>query len=258
MLFAELAQTSVAVAETRARSAKIDLLATCLGGLRPDEVPAAMRFLSGTLPRIGVGWAALRDLPTPAAVATLEILDVDRALERIASTSGRGSQATRRRALEEVFALATEPEQRFLRGILHGELRQGALEGVMVEAVARAAEVPAAAVRRALMLAGELPPVAGAAFAEGAEGLARFRLEVLRPVKPMLAQTAEDVATAIDRTGRRGGGVEARRRAAAGAPPRRRGARVHEEPRRRHRPRAGDRRRGPRVAGRGAWSSTGR
>ena len=201
MLFAELAQTSVAVAETRARSAKIDLLATCLGGLRPEEVPAALMFLSGTLSRIGVGWAALRDLPTPAAVATLEILDVDRALERIASASGRGSQGTRRRALEEVFALATEPEQRFLRGILHGELRQGALEGVMVEAVARAAEVPAAAVRRALMLAGELPPVAGAAFAEGPEGLARFRLEVLRPVKPMLAQTAEDVATAIDRTG---------------------------------------------------------
>ena len=201
MLFAELAQTSVAVAETRARSAKIDLLATCLDGLLSEEVPAALMFLSGTLSRIGVGWAALRDLPPPAAVATLEILDVDRAIERIAAASGRGSQGTRRRVLEEVFALATEPEQRFLRGILHGELRQGALEGVMVEAVARAAEVPAAAVRRALMLAGELPPVAGAAFAEGSQGLARFRLEVLRPVKPMLAQTAEDVATAIDRTG---------------------------------------------------------
>jgi DNA ligase-1 len=201
MLFAELAQTSVAIAETRARSAKIDLLGTCLGELRPDEVPAAVTFLSGTLSRIGVGWAALRDLPTPAAVATLEILDVDRALERIASTSGRGSQENRRRVLHDLFAQATEPEQRFLRAILHGELRQGALEGVMVEAVARAAEVPAADVRRALMLAGELPPVAGAAFAEGAAGLALFRLEVLRPVKPMLAQTAEDVASAIARTG---------------------------------------------------------
>jgi DNA ligase-1 len=201
VLFAELAQTSAAVAETRARSAKIDLLATCLGGLRPQEVPAAAMFLSGTLPRIGVGWATLRDAPTPAAVATLEILDVERALERIASASGRGSQETRRRALEELFAHATEAEQRFLRGILHGELRQGALEGVMVEAVARAAGVPAAAVRRALMLVGELPPVADAAFAEGPEGLVRLRLEVLRPVKPMLAQTADDVATAIDRTG---------------------------------------------------------
>ncbi len=201
MLFDDLARTSAAVAQTRARSEKIGLLATCLAGLRPDEVPAAVTFLSGTLPRIGVGWASLRDLPAPAAVATLDVLAVATALEQIASTSGTGSQEARRRVLEELFAQATEPEQRFLRGILHGELRQGALEGVMVEAVARAAEVPAADVRRALMLAGELPPVAGAAIAEGAAGLALFRLEVLRPVKPMLAQTAEDVATAIERTG---------------------------------------------------------
>jgi DNA ligase-1 len=153
------------------------------------------------MPRIGVGWASLRDLPPPASIASLEILDAHAAFERVASASGRGSQEARRQALEELFSQATEPEQRFLRGILHGELRQGALEGVMVEAVARAAEVPADAVRRALMLAGELPPVSGAAFADGLEGLARFRLEVLRPVKPMLAQTAEDVATAIARTG---------------------------------------------------------
>ena len=201
MLFAELAQTSAAVAETSARSAKVGLLAACLAELDPGEVPAAVTFLSGTLPRIGVGWASLRELPAPAALATLEILDVDRALERIASASGRGSRDVRRQALDGLFALATAPEQQFLRGMLHGELRQGALEGVMVEAVARAADVPAAAVRRALMLAGELPPVAGAAFAEGEAGLARFGLEVLRPVKPMLAQTADDVASAIDRTG---------------------------------------------------------
>jgi len=201
MLFEELARTSEAVGETPSRSAKTEALATCLQGLRPDEVGPAIRFLSGTLPRIGVGWASLRDLPPPAASATLHILDVNATFERVASASGRGSQDTRRRALEELFARATEPEQRFLRGILHGELRQGALEGVMVEAVARAAEVPAAAVRRALMLAGELPPVAASAFAEGSEGLARFGLVVLRPVKPMLAQTADDVATAIDRTG---------------------------------------------------------
>jgi DNA ligase-1 len=153
------------------------------------------------MPRIGVGWASLRDLPAPAAVAALDVLAVATALDRIASTSGTGSQESRRRALHDLFAQASEPEQRFLRAILHGELRQGALEGVMVEAVARAAEVPAAAVRRALMLAGELPAVAGAAFVEGLDGLARFRLEVLRPVKPMLAQTAGDVAAAIERTG---------------------------------------------------------
>jgi DNA ligase-1 len=200
-LLVELARTSAAVAETGARSEKIGLLATCLGGLRADEVPAAVTFLSGTMPRIGVGWASLRDLPPPASAASLEILEVNAVFERVASATGRGSQEARRRALGELFSQATEPEQRFLRGILHGELRQGALEGVMAEAIARAAEVPAAAVRRALMLAGELPPVAGAAFAEGLEGLTRFRLDVLRPVKPMLAQTAEDVASAIDRTG---------------------------------------------------------
>jgi DNA ligase-1 len=201
MLFEGIARTSLAVADTSARSEKIRLLATCLGGLRPDEVSAAVTFLSGTLPRIGVGWASLRDLPAPAAASTLDVLDVAGALDRIASISGTGSQESRRQALRDLFARATEPEQRFLRAMLHAELRQGALEGVMVEAVARAAEVPAPAVRRALMLAGELPSVAGVAFVDGLEGLARFRLEVLRPVKPMLAQTAEDVAAAIERTG---------------------------------------------------------
>ena len=202
MLLEEIARTSSDVAETRARSAKIDRLAECLRGLRPDEVRAAVTFLSGTLPRIGVGWAALRDLPPPATDATFELLDVDAALRRIAAVSGSGSQAERRRELHALFGGATEAEQAFLRGTLHGELRQGALEGIMVDAVARAAGVAAADVRRALMLAGELPAVAEAALSEGTAGLARFRLEVLRPVKPMLAQTADDVAAAIERTGR--------------------------------------------------------
>jgi DNA ligase-1 len=202
VLLEELAQTSNDVAEARARSAKIDRLATCLRGLRPHEVGAAVTFLSGTLPRIGVGWAALRDLPPPVAGATLGLLDVDAALRRIAAASGPGSQEERKRELRALFGLATEAEQRFLHGTLHGELRQGALEGIMVDAVARAAEVPAVDVRRALMLAGELPAVAEAALGQGAAGLARFRLEVLRPVKPMLAQTAGDVVAAIERTGR--------------------------------------------------------
>ena len=247
MLFVELARTSAAVAATRARSEKIGLLATCLGGLR-----AGRGLGRGDVP-VGDDAANRRRLgvaPRPAAaglVATLEILDVNATFERVASASGRGSQETRRRALEELFAQATEPEQRFLRGILHGELRQGALEGVMVEAVARAAEVPAADVRRALMLAGELPPVAGAAFARGPRGP--------RPVPPRGAPPRQADARA-DGRGRRdrdrphrpcGSGVEAGRRAPAGAPPRQRGARVHEEPRGRHRPRAGGRRRGARA-----------
>lgn len=202
MLLEELARTSEAVAASSARSAKIDRLASCLRTLRPAEVRTAVIFLSGTLQRIGVGWASLRDLPAPAATSALELLDVDAALRRVAAASGAGSQEERRRALHALFGRATESEQRFLRGILHGELRQGALEGVMVEAVARAAGVPAAGVRRALMLAGELPAVAEAALGEGRDGLARFHLEVLRPVKPMLARTADDLAAAIEHTGR--------------------------------------------------------
>jgi DNA ligase-1 len=203
MLLDELAQTSAAVAETSARSAKIDLLASCLRRVSPDEVPVAVAYLSGELPHapIRVGWATLRELPGPASASSLELLEVDAALRRVGETVGAGSQALRRGELQALFARAAEAEQRFLSRLLVGELRQGALEGVMVEAVARAAEVPASDVRRALMLRGDLGAVAAAAIAEGRQGLAGFRLEVLRPVKPMLAQTAEDLESALERVG---------------------------------------------------------
>jgi DNA ligase-1 len=202
VLLDELARTSTVVAETSARSGKIDALASTLRRLSPEEVPVAVTYLSGALPRMGVGWASLRDLPAPAdPPPTLELLDVVDAFARLASAAGPGSQAARKRELDALFGRATEPEQRFLRSLMHGELRQGALEGVMVEAVARAAAVPAAQVRRALMLAGDLSPVAAAALTNGTAGLATFGLQVLRPVKPMLAQTAETVAEALERTG---------------------------------------------------------
>ncbi|HEX9121825.1 MAG TPA: ATP-dependent DNA ligase, partial [Actinomycetota bacterium] len=130
---------------------------------------------------------------------TLEVLAVDAALRRIGSTTGAGSQAARKRELADLFGRATEIEQRFLRGLLTGEVRQGALEGVMVEAVARAADVPATAVRRALMVGADLGPVAAAALAEGEDGLARFHLVPLEPIQPMLAQTAEDLDDALER-----------------------------------------------------------
>ena len=202
MLLHEIARTSAAVAETPARLAKIERLAVCLRGLRPEEIPVAVAHLSGVLRQgaIGVGWASLRDLPPPAAgPPTLELLEVDAALERIGTSAGPGSQAIRRRALVELFGRATEPERRFLIGLLQGELRQGALEGVMVEAVARAARVPAPEVRRASMLSGDLGAVAAAAVAEGRDGLARFRLTLFRPVQPMLAQTADDLHDALAR-----------------------------------------------------------
>ena len=204
MLLSEIALASADVAGTSSRLAKIDRLAACLERARPDEVAIAVAYLSGVLPQgtVGVGWASLRARPAPAESASLTLLEVDAAMARLQTISGAGSQAARRAELEALLGRATETEQRLLTGLFLGELRQGALEGVMADAVARAADVPAAAVRRAAMLAGDLPTVAEAAMREGAEGLARFRLTPLRPVAPMLAQTAEDVAGALEKLGR--------------------------------------------------------
>src|SRR5436309_194419 len=202
MLFAEVAAASQAVAGAASRLAKIDLLAVCLRAARPDEVGVAVSYLSGDLPQgtVGVGWAALRHAPAAAEPPPrLELLEVDQALERLKGTTGPGSAAGRRDMLGSLFGRATSQEQSFLRGLMMGELRQGALEGVMVETVARAGGVPARDVRRAAMLAGSLPAVAAALLAEGPPALDRFRLQVLRPVKPMLAQTATDVEDALGR-----------------------------------------------------------
>jgi DNA ligase-1 len=203
VLLADLAHTSENVASDSARSKKIGHLASMVGRLRPEEVRVAVSYLSGVLPQgsIGVGWAALRELPAPATDATLELLEVDAAVERIAGIAGPGSRAARAAELESLFERATEPEQRFLVGLVLGELRQGALEGVMVDAVAKAAAVEPSDLRRAVMLAGDLGEVAEAAIAEGAPGLERFRLRLLQPVQPMLAQTASDVSAALERVG---------------------------------------------------------
>ena len=160
--------------------------------------------LTGSLPRLGVGWASLRELPAPATTETLELLDVAEALDGLGRLGGPGRNRRGSATLRRLFERATEPEQHLLRGVLQGGLRQGALEGVMVEAVARAADLPAADVRRATMLAGGLVEVAQAALAEGSAGLASFRLELFRPVQPMLAQTAADVAEALGRVGTAG------------------------------------------------------
>lgn len=202
MLLEELVRTSAGVAETAGRLAKIELLASILRLLGSEEVPVAVAYLSGELPQgtIGIGWASLRELPEPAPPPpVLELLEVEAALRRIATTTGQGSQAIRRSELAGLFGRATEPERRFLIALLTGELRQGALEGLMVEAVARAARVPASEVRRALMLAGDLGVVAAAAVTTGRDGLGAFRLTLLQPLKPMLAQTAEDVEDALGR-----------------------------------------------------------
>ncbi len=203
MLLAEIAETSDAVASASARLAKIDRLADCLRRLEPHEAAIAVAFLTGELRQrqIGVGYAALRDLPAaaPGVAASLTLTAVDAAFEQIGQQTGPGSQAARRQLLTALFGAATAAETRFLIALLSGELRQGALEGVMVEATARAAAVPAAEVRRALMLRGALGPVAEAALTHGVTGLRAFHLQVGRPLQPMLAQTATSIDQALER-----------------------------------------------------------
>jgi ATP-dependent DNA ligase I len=203
VLLADLVATSAVVAATRSRLAKVAALAECLRRAAPDEIPIVVSYLSGELRqrRTGVGWAALRDLPAPAAAPGIEVAEVDRAFAAIEAASGAGSAALRREFLAALFARATAEEQRFLAMLAGGELRQGALAGIVTDAVAAAAGVDAAAVRRAAMLAGDLPAIAQAALGEGAAGLAAFRLQVGRPVQPMLAKTAPSLEAALAQVG---------------------------------------------------------
>jgi DNA ligase-1 len=201
----ELVDTSRRVAETSGRLAKIERLAALLKQAAPEEIATAIALLSGTprQKRIGVGYAALaaarpaRGADTP----TLELAAVDATLERVAHTTGKGSAQARAGLLRALFARATKEEQDFLFRLLIGELRQGALEGLMTEAVARTAGLEPDRVRRAAMLAGDLASIAHAALTEGVAGLARFQVELFRPIQPMLAQSADNVADALGRLG---------------------------------------------------------
>ncbi|MET7399047.1 ATP-dependent DNA ligase [Dactylosporangium sp. NPDC005572] len=207
MRFASLATASAAVAAASGRNAKIDLLAAALRdlGASGDErtVSAGAAYLSGELRQrtTGVGWASLRDLPPPAAEPSLTVADVDLAFERMSQASGKGSQAVRKGLVSDLFGAATEPERRLLTGVLSGELRQGAQAGLLGEALARAAGLPPAVVRRALLLAGDLKAVAADALVGGPEALAAYRLTVGRPLAPMLAQSAPTAADALAVTG---------------------------------------------------------
>ena len=205
MRLEDLVTTSRRTSETRSRLKKTAALSGLLRQLSPEEIDPAVAWLSGHLRqgRIGLGPAAIRDASpgTAAAEPSLTVGEVDTAFDRIASTSGPGSTSERARQLSALLARATAEEQDFLKWLIYGELRQGALAGQMAEALAAAAEVPADEVRRALMLAGELPSVARAVLLEGRPGLARFRLELFRPLQPMLAQAAGDVSEALERLG---------------------------------------------------------
>ena len=217
MLLSELALTSETVAATSRRGVKIDKIAALLRAASPAEVPVVVAFLSGELlqRQIGVGYAALGELlaepATGLTMPTLTVTETDAVFSAVGAVAGTGTQAGRRRLLADLFGRATAAERGFLTRLLSGELHQGALEGVMIEAVARAAGVPADEVRRAHLLGGSLPAVAAAALTAAGNGpaapadsaasaaLAAFGLEVGRPLRPMLASTATSVAAALER-----------------------------------------------------------
>src|SRR5918994_1914785 len=205
-LFANLVAVSQRVGATAARLAKVRELAACLRAVEPSEIDTAVHYLSGEIPqgRFGIGYATLRKASEQggvASTATLTIADVDRSLAEVAALRGSGSATKRGQALQALFARATRDEQEFLIRLLVGELRQGALEGVMVDAIASAAGVPVQQIRRAAMYAKNLGAVARAALTEGVESLAQFQLEPLSPIAPMLAQTAADVGEALAQFG---------------------------------------------------------
>jgi DNA ligase-1 len=202
VLFAELAAATEDVRAAPGRLAKVERIAAALRALAPEERVAGTMYLAGS-PRqrvLGVGWASLReDPPPPAGAALLAVAEVDAALAEVTALSGAGSVAARRAILRSLLARATASEQAFLRALVLGDIRQGALESAVGDAVAKASGLPVKAVRRALMLRGELGAVASVALAGG--DLAQFRLEVGRPIAPMLASTAPDVEAAIEKTG---------------------------------------------------------
>lgn len=205
MLLLDVATTSSDVSSTSSRLTKVAHIADLLRRAAPDGalVAVIVSWLSGELRQrqIGVGWAALRSRPPAAPHASLTVGGVDATFSDIGAVSGKGAQARRAALLNALFGAATDIEQAFLLRLLGGELRQGALAGIMADAVAKAAGMPAAAVQRAAMLGGDLPAVAAAALSGAPAALDQFTLRVGRPVGPMLAQTATSVADAIERHG---------------------------------------------------------
>jgi DNA ligase 1 len=200
-LLSLLVGTSQRVGATAGRLSKVRELASFLQTLPPAEIETAVHYLSGETPqgRIGIGYGALQGAMNSAAAnaETLSIADVDRDLALMDGMRGAGSATRRTQALRALFSRATEAERHFLLRLLAGELRQGALAGVMLDAIAAAARLPAAEVRRAAMYSKSLGTVAQAAIVQGSDALARFQLELFSPVAPMLAQTATDVAEAL-------------------------------------------------------------
>ncbi len=203
MLLADLVETSSAVAATRSRKAKVAAIAERLAQAEVDELPVVTAYVGGTIlqRRTGVGWRGLSNLPDPAAEPTVSALEVHETLGRLAAMSGSGSQESRAAGVRDLFDRLTADEQHWLRGVMTGNVRQGALDALVQEAIAAASGVKLTAVRRAAMLAGGTVPIVVAAMTGGEDALAEIGLEVGRPVLPMLASTAPDVAAAVAKAG---------------------------------------------------------
>jgi DNA ligase 1 len=199
-LLADVVAASKEVTETGSRTRKVAILAGLLRSLDPEEVPLAVGFLGGVprQGRVGVGYATIYGLEHSAAEhPSLTIADLDRAISDVRETTGGGSAARRREILAELLGRATDDEADFVKRLMTGELRQGALAGVMSDAIAKAAQVPGDVARRALMLSGDLTRMAEIAMTSGEEGLRGVGFEIFRPILPMLASTAESVADAV-------------------------------------------------------------
>jgi DNA ligase-1 len=198
----ELVEVSAAVAQARGRLDKTARLSALFKQMPPDDIEIGVAFLSGALlqGRIGLGWSAMSNARSARAAdrASLELQDVHRAFSEIARVSGTGAIAERTRLLADLLARSTLEEQEFLVRLISGELRQGAVEGVLAEAIARAAGAPVDAVRQAAMMCGNLGEVARAALTEGGAALTRYAIQLFRPVEPMLASPAANVAEALE------------------------------------------------------------
>ena len=203
MLLHDVVTTSGVVTATRSRKAKVEAISALLASAEPGEIETLTSYVAGSLRqrRTGLGWRSVGELPEPADTPSLDLLEVHEAFDRIAALSGAGSRTARAAAVGELFGRATAEEQDWLRGVVTGSVRQGALDAIVQEAVARAADVPLVAVRRAAMLTGSTIRAAVTAFDGGVEALDLVALEVGRPVLPMLASSAPDLAAALAKVG---------------------------------------------------------
>ena len=203
-LLADLVATSSRVGSTSSRLEKIREIAACLRSMTPEEIPIGIAYLSGEAcqGKLGASFATLRTAQTaPAQAPSLTLRDVDAAFDDLTRIKGAGSSARRTEALRALFGRATAEEQDFLVRLIVGELRQGALRGIMLDAIAAAANVAPATVRRAAMSAGGLGEIARSALTEGAEGLSRYTIQLMQPVLPMLSQSADTIEAALEALG---------------------------------------------------------